>query len=117
MSAQDTSHPTRCLKCRRVLRKPSPDGLGPKCRRKVRRAARLTPPPAYKADQVAKAVELLEMGGIVPLRSNRVYLVVSEDGTEIHRTAATGQCNCPAGLRAKHLCYHGAAAILLATAA
>ena len=117
MSAPDTTtHPARCLKCRRILRKPSPDGLGPKCRRMVRRTARLNPPAAYKPCQIAKAVELLEMGAMVPLRANRVFLVVSEDGTEIHRTAATGQCNCPAGLRSTSLCYHGAAAHLLATA-
>ncbi|MBT2453288.1 hypothetical protein [Streptomyces sp. ISL-86] len=117
MSTPDiTPHPARCLKCRRILRKPSPDGLGPKCRRMVRRAARLNPPAAYKPYQMAKALELLEMGALVPLRANRVFLVVSEDGSEIHRTAATGQCNCPAGLRATSLCYHGAAAHLLATA-
>ncbi|MEV5677017.1 hypothetical protein [Streptomyces sp. NPDC052179] len=118
MSTPDTTnHPTRCLKCRRVLRKPSPDGLGPKCRRMVRRTARLSPPPAYKPEQVAKAVELLEFGGLVPLRESRIFLAVSEDGSEVYRTAATGQCNCPAGLRALHLCYHGAAALLLASAA
>ncbi|WP_228994712.1 hypothetical protein [Streptomyces sp. DH8] len=117
MSTPDTTtHPTRCLKCRRVLRRPSPDGLGPKCRRMVRRTARLAPPPAYKPEQVAKAVELLEFGGLVPLRANRVFLAVSDDGTEVYRTAATGQCNCPAGLRARYLCYHGAAAQLLAFA-
>ncbi|MEU2487084.1 hypothetical protein ABZ593_21055 [Streptomyces sp. NPDC012617] len=117
MSAPDTTpHPTRCLKCRRILRKPSPDGLGPKCRRMVRRAARLNPPAAFKPYQLNKAVELLEMGGLVPLRSNRVFLAVSDDGSEVYRTAATGQCNCPAGLRANSPCYHGAAAHLLATA-
>ncbi|MFD4315027.1 hypothetical protein [Streptomyces sp. NPDC058548] len=115
-TAATTPHPTRCLKCRRVLRNPSADGLGPKCRRMVRKAARVSPPAAYKPYQLAKAVELLEMGGLVPLRTNRVFLVVSDDGTEIYRTAATGQCNCPAGLRATSPCYHSAAAALLATA-
>ncbi|RPK58095.1 hypothetical protein EES44_24495 [Streptomyces sp. ADI96-15] len=117
MSASGTTHhDTRCLKCHRILRKPSPDGLGPKCRRMVRRTARLNPPAAFKPYQLAKAIELLEMGGLVPLRSNRVYLTVSDDGSEVYRTAATGQCNCPAGLRATSPCYHGAAAHLLATA-
>lgn len=117
MSAPDTTpHPTRCLKCRRILRKPSPDGYGPKCRAKVRRTARLNPPAAYKPYQLAKALELLEFGGLVPLRANRIFLAVSDDGSEVYRTAATGQCNCPAGLRATSLCYHGAAALLVATA-
>ncbi|MDQ0961985.1 MULTISPECIES: hypothetical protein [unclassified Streptomyces] len=108
-----TSDHTRCLKCRRRLRNPSPDGLGPKCRRKVRAAARNeTARPQW---QVAKAVELLELGAVVPLRQNRIFLVVSDDGTEVYRTAATGQCNCPAGLRSVR-CYHALAAEFAAAA-
>ncbi|MEV6565899.1 hypothetical protein [Streptomyces kronopolitis] len=112
MSATDTTtHPARCLKCRRPLRNPSPDGYGPKCRQAVRRTAR-TNPGRYHAWQVNKAVELLELGAVVPLRKtskSRVFLVVSDDGSEVYRTAATGQCNCPAGLRGTR-CYHAAAA-------
>ncbi|WP_326814029.1 hypothetical protein [Streptomyces sp. NBC_01763] len=106
-----TTHPVRCLKCRRILRRPSPDGYGPKCRQRIRREApaRLSD---FKPHQVAKAVELLELGGLVPLRQNRIFLVVSDDGTEVYRTAATGQCNCPAGLRST-ACYHAAAARLV----
>ncbi|MDX2732888.1 hypothetical protein [Streptomyces sp. PA03-2a] len=108
------THPARCLRCRRILRRPSVDGYGPKCRLKIRRAApeRL---PDFKPHQVAKAVELLELGGLVPLRQNRIFLVVSDDGTEVYRSAATGQCNCPAGLRSA-ACYHAAAARLVAAA-
>ncbi|MGC4947747.1 hypothetical protein ACLQ2N_16320 [Streptomyces sp. DT224] len=115
-AATTTDERPRCRKCHRVLRNASPDGLGPKCRRMVRRTARLNPPAAYKPFQLAKALELLELGGVVPLRGKRVYLTVSDDGSEVYRTAATGQCNCPAGLRATSPCYHGAAAHLLATA-
>lgn len=108
-----TTDHTRCLKCRRPLRKPSPDGLGPKCRRKVRATARKdTTHPKW---QIAKAVELLELGAVVPLRQNRIFLVVSDDGTELYRTAATGQCNCPAGLRSVR-CYHALAARFVAAA-
>ncbi|WP_037749046.1 hypothetical protein [Streptomyces sp. NBC_00519] len=110
--ATTTEH-TRCLKCRRRLRTPSPDGLGPKCRRKVRREARNEA--THPAWQVAKAVELLELGAVVPLRQNRIFLVVSDDGTELYRTAATGQCNCPAGLRSVR-CYHALAARFVAAA-
>ncbi|MBA0053472.1 hypothetical protein E0L36_22110 [Streptomyces sp. AJS327] len=112
MSATDTTtEPARCRKCRRPLRNASPDGLGPKCRRNVRRANRENAA-RYQGWQVAKAAELLELGAIVPLRKTsltRVFLVVSDDGSEIYRTAASGQCNCPAGLRGVR-CYHGAAA-------
>lgn len=101
----------RCLKCRRPLHNPSPDGLGPKCRRKLRRATRTEA--AHPKWQVAKAAELLELGAVIPLRQNRIFLVVADDGTEVYRTAATGQCNCPAGLRSVR-CYHAVAAHLLA---
>ncbi|MFF4388566.1 hypothetical protein ACFY0G_17565 [Streptomyces sp. NPDC001552] len=113
MKATETAtHPARCLKCRRILRRPTPDGYGPKCRRKVHTAARTertSPNSRYQGWQINKAIELLEMGAVVPLRQNRIFLVVSDDGSEIYRTAASGQCNCPAGLRSVR-CYHAAAA-------
>ncbi|MGO4421428.1 hypothetical protein AB4Z54_22655 [Streptomyces sp. MCAF7] len=108
-----TTEHGRCLKCRRPLRKPSPDGYGPKCRLKLRRNARQdTTSPKW---QVAKALELLELGAVIPLRQNRIFLVVADDGTEVYRTAATGQCNCPAGLRSVR-CYHAVAAQYVAAA-
>jgi hypothetical protein len=116
MSATNHSEPARCLKCRRLLRRPSPDGYGPKCRRKVRRTARTSGAPGYHSWQITKAVELLEIGAVIPLRQNRIFLVVSDDGSEVYRTAATGQCNCPAGLRATSRCYHAAAAAIVAAA-
>lgn len=107
----DTTEPQRCTKCHRVLRRPSPDGYGPKCRAKVRRASVDTSD--YDARQVAAARELIEDGGILPLRSV-VFLVVSTDGSEIHRTAPTA-CNCPAGRRDIR-CYHRLAARMLLAA-
>ncbi|MFJ6561948.1 hypothetical protein ACIQMV_19220 [Streptomyces sp. NPDC091412] len=108
-----TTEPTRCLRCRRPLRRPSPDGYGPRCRQKIRRTARADV--THPQWQVAKAVELLELGALVPLRQNRVFLVVADDGEGVYRTAATGQCNCPAGLRSVR-CYHSVAAHLVAAA-
>ncbi|MEC3995194.1 hypothetical protein VSR01_17295 [Actinacidiphila sp. DG2A-62] len=109
MSAQDaTPHPTRCLKCHRILRCPSPDGYGPKCRRKIRRATKAPELGQYKPHLVEKAVELLEQGAVVPLRrtgKNRVFLVVSSDGGSNYRTARAA-CNCPAGLKAIYMCKH-----------
>lgn len=103
--------PQRCTKCHRVLRCPSPDGYGPKCRAKVRRAH--VDAADYQAHQVASAQELIEDGGIIALRST-VFLVVSTDGTEIHRTAPTS-CNCKAGLKGTR-CYHTLAARMLLAA-
>lgn len=72
----------------------------------------------YSAAQVAKAVELLEDGAIHLLR-NGIYLAVSSDGTQVHRTHVAGHCTCVAGLkteRAGHGCYHVAAARVLEAA-
>lgn len=72
----------------------------------------------YSRDQQAKAAELIEDGAIHQLRPG-IYLAVSEDGTEIHRTAVTGQCTCRAGLKtttAGRGCYHVAAARILTAA-
>lgn len=118
MSTTTTTKPARCLKCHRILRNPSPDGYGPKCRRMVRRSARTGGVTGYHAWQVAKAVELLELGALIPLRRRsrtHLFLTVSDDGSEIYRTAASGQCNCPAGLRGTR-CYHSAAAAIVAAA-
>lgn len=119
MSTTTTTEPARCLKCHRILRNASPDGLGPKCRRMVRRSARTSGPAGYHAWQVTKAVELLELGALIPLRRHRsrtqIFLTVSDDGSEVYRTAASGHCNCPAGLRGTR-CYHAAAAAIVAAA-
>lgn len=103
----------RCLHCHRILRSARSIalGYGSTCARKIRRATVDTS--EYQAHQVASAQELIEDGGIVPLRSV-VFLVVSTDGTEIHRTAPTG-CNCKAGLK-NIRCYHQLAARMLLAA-
>ncbi|MEU6595337.1 hypothetical protein ABZ923_40125 [Streptomyces sp. NPDC046881] len=109
-----TETPTehRCVKCNRLLRNPSPDGLGPKCRRMIRRAGKAPELAGYKPHQLEKAVENLRQGGLIPLRKsskNRVYLAVSSDGTSAYRTARAA-CTCPAGLKAVHVCWHRIAA-------
>jgi hypothetical protein len=114
-----TTTDTVCTKCGRRLRNPSPDGYGPKCRAKVRRAGRSPELVAYKSHLVDKATELLEQGGVVPLRDtrkNRVYLTVSSDGAETYRTARAA-CTCPAGLRATCMCAHRIAVHILTLAA
>jgi hypothetical protein len=117
--ATETHQPHRCLKCRRILKNASPDGYGPTCRRYIKRAARSVEIARYKETQVAKAVELLEQGGLIPLRKtakNTVFLAVSSDGSTAYKTAGTGQCNCPAGLKAKYACKHGIAAHIVTIA-
>lgn len=80
----------------------------------VRHAARTL---AYTTDQINKAVELIEDGGIHQLR-NRIWLAVSTDGTRVHRCTAAA-CTCEAGVKATRTgrpCYHSLAATALEAA-
>ncbi|WP_202234478.1 SWIM zinc finger family protein [Actinacidiphila reveromycinica] len=115
----ETETITRCARCGRRLRNDSPDGYGPKCRRRVRKATRSTELGQYKEHLVEKAVELLEQGGLIPLRKtskNVVFLAVSSDGATAYRTAMAA-CTCPAGLRAAYMCKHRIAAHIISLAA
>ena len=103
-----------CRKCHRPLYNASPDGLGPKCRRYARRNT--TELNGFKPTQLDAARELIEDGGIIPIRTVKagvVYRTVATDGTETYLTTSAGHCNCPAGLRSGR-CYHIAAALSLA---
>ncbi|WP_328434545.1 hypothetical protein [Streptomyces sp. NBC_00425] len=105
--------PQKCTKCGRRLRNHSEDGLGPKCRRMIRRAGKAPQIiDGYKPSQVEKAVEHIRQGGVALLRKtskNRVYMIVGNDGLNTYRTARQA-CTCPAGLKAKHVCWHRVAA-------
>jgi hypothetical protein len=105
-----TAAPAYCLSCGRTLRSADSikQGRGPKCRAKLRAAERTADLTGWKAEQIDKAREAIEDGAVLRLRG-RVFLVVSTDGTEVYRTAASGQCNCPAGLKGR-TCFHTAAA-------
>jgi len=88
-----------CLRCGRALRNASIDGYGPKCRAMVRKAARAQVIAQYKAHQVAKAEELIEQGGLIPLRGRHVFLAASSDGSTT--TAHTAPpAHAPPGSRA-----------------
>lgn len=104
-----------CLRCRRALRNPTTDGYGPKCRVMVRKAARAEALAQYKPHLVTKAEELIEQGGLIPIRANRVFLAVSSDGTNTYRSHRAA-CTCPAGIKGAHVCKHRIAAHLLALA-
>jgi hypothetical protein len=112
-----TSEQAHCLRCGRILR--SADsitrGLGRTCRTKIRTAERTANLTDFKPEQIASAHELIEDGAIVTIRP-QIFRSVSSDGSEQYLTAATGQCNCPAGLKSRR-CYHVAAVRILTLAA
>lgn len=112
--AKDTStqQTTNCGRCTRPLSsaKSIARGYGAGCWAKVR-AARAAAT-GYKTHQVATATEAIEDGAVIPARRN-VFLVVSSDGTEVYKTATTGQCNCAAGLKGRHQCWHTLAVQML----
>lgn len=103
----------RCKDCHRPLHTAATiaAGFGPTCARKQQLVAA-----GYSSKQVANAIELVELGGVIHLRGSgdrRVYLTVGSKGA-VYRTAITGQCNCHAGLLGKR-CFHAAAVALYAT--
>jgi hypothetical protein len=83
------------------------DGYGRTCRAKVTAAAKAKAAADFKPDTAAKALELIEMGGIVAIRGRRVFRTVSSDGTRTYLTAPQA-CNCKAGLKGKFVCFHRA---------
>lgn len=109
-----TEH-TNCIRCGRKLTSATSAarGYGRTCQTKMRQAAQATATTELKPATAAKALELIELGGIVAIRGRRVFRTVSSDGTRTYLTARQA-CNCPAGLKGKHMCYHRAAALLLA---
>ncbi|MFE2326123.1 DUF6011 domain-containing protein [Streptomyces sp. NPDC059385] len=109
---------TNCLRCGRVLRsaKSIAAGYGPTCAAKVKVAAKAEIIATYKPYQIEKAEELIEQGGLIPLRGKRIFLAVSSDGTETYRTHRAA-CNCKAGLKGLHVCKHRIAAHILSLAA
>lgn len=117
MQAKTTTHQAHCLRCRRVLRsaKSVAAGYGPTCTRKVKAAAKAEVVSQYKPHQVAKAEELIEQGGLIPLRG-QIYLAVSSDGTQTYKTHRAA-CSCPAGIKGLHPCKHRIAAHILSLAA
>ncbi|GAA1111565.1 DUF6011 domain-containing protein [Streptomyces javensis] len=115
---QRTAGHAHCLRCGRALRSAHSTalGYGPTCLRKVKAAALVHGQTSGdKPEQVAKATELIEQGGLVPLRARRVFQVVASDGVTTYRTAAQA-CTCPAGLRGLHTCYHRIAAQIVTAA-
>lgn len=109
------SAPTLCLRCGRTLTKSV--GYGPTCARKIREAAKVVNLTEFRdaKSALAKAVELIEQGGIVRTRVQGVYLAVSSDGGQQYMVdTVEGSCNCRGCQRTGH-CYHVVAGNILQT--
>jgi len=108
-------HPiTRCRRCHRPLRAAASvaEQIGRTCKAKARAEARAAARTRYasKPHLLAKAEELIELGGIVRLRG-RICLTTGSQGAT-YRSAPPG-CNCRAGLLTRPiLCHHRIAADL-----
>jgi hypothetical protein len=111
MTATQTT--TKCI-CGRTLRaaKSVKLGYGPRCYAKIQKAAKVVDLAAYKANQVAKAAELIELKAIVRT-APATYVAVSSNGADTYETNTAAQtCTCKAGERGIR-CYHLAAAQIL----
>lgn len=116
MTENAEAQPTTC-NCRRCGRKlTSLDsisrGYGPTCFSKIAKSAKAS---TDKPNQVAKAIELIEVGGIVAVHHGRAFRVVASNGTDTYLTAPSA-CTCAAGLRGRYGCYHRTAAAILTAA-
>lgn len=110
-NAANTTQTAQCGRCGRTLTDPDSiaAGYGPVCQRRIAEAATAS---AHQPAQIAKAVELIETGGMVTVHHGRAYRAVSSDGQRTYLVAGEA-CNCPAGLHGR-LCYHRVAVELLA---
>lgn len=109
--------PARCTRCGRKLTavKSVSAGYGRTCKAKIAKAAKVIDLAEYKAFQVAKAAELIELRAIVRT-APALYLAVSSDGSVNYEVnQAEHRCSCKAGERGIR-CYHLAAADILAAA-
>lgn len=98
-----------CKGCGRPLRatKSRALGRGPVCQAKF--AARVATAAATEpADRVAKAVELIEDGGLVRV-GHDLYLATSSNGSLRYEVTPTGECSCTAAQYGRG-CYHSLAA-------
>lgn len=105
---------SNCRRCRALLTAPRSvaRGIGAHCAR-LERQEQAALAAGFKPDAVEKARVLIADRGIVPIRGRRVFRAVSSDGQRTYLTAPQA-CNCAAGLKSKHVCFHRVAATLLA---
>jgi hypothetical protein len=116
--ASTTTHTAKCLGhgCGRTIRAKLSiaRGYGPTCFARIRKAAEKIALVDFKAEQVTKAREVIEQGGVVPTSRRNVFQLASSKGDAVYLTAVQA-CNCPAGLKGRR-CYHRAAVAILTAA-
>lgn len=102
----------KCLRCGRMLRAASSvrASYGRWCAAKIRAAAIAEAVKGFAATQVEKARELIEMGGLVPVRG-KIFRAVSSKGDASYLVARQA-CGCPAGLHDR-MCYHRVAVAIV----
>ncbi len=102
---------TKCGRCGRSLRsaKSVAEGYGPTCKAKMVKAAKELV--GFKAFQIDKAREVIELRAIMRLVDGG-YEVVASNGLDVYATSVDA-CSCPAGEHGR-ACYHRAAAAILA---
>lgn len=113
-NSENTGTTVHCARCGRVLSDPRSisRGVGPVCAKRIALAQALRPVlTRFAPKTVARALELIADGGLLPVRTG-LYLAVSSDGTTRYETAP-GSCTCAAGTFGR-LCYHRVAAALVA---
>jgi hypothetical protein len=92
-------------------------GYGPVCLRKIRAAAAAVVLEGVKPEQHAKALELIEDGGLVPAGRPGLFLAASSDGSASYLVDVPfGTCLCKAGQKG-HACYHLAGGRIMTAAA
>lgn len=114
MAMRTSGKTANCQRCRGLLTnaRSIARGYGAHCWREKRREDAVKAA-GFKPSAVEKARQLIADGAIIPVRGRRVFAVISSNGTDRYLTAPQ-TCNCPAGLKARHACYHRAAATILA---
>lgn len=118
MESNHGAHTAKCQSCGRTRRFRTAEAAasaapaGRICRARARDAAAAAEG-NVKPGQHAKAVELIEDGGIVRTSRPGVYAATSSDGTAIYVVdTSAGTCTCKAGQN-DLFCYHLHAALIL----
>ena len=102
-----------CLRCGRRLTAAASirEKYGRWCRAKMRTAALAEALARFTAEQVEKARQLIEDGGLIAAAAG-MFSAVSSRGDATYTVSAAGPCDCKAGQNGRQ-CYHLAAACIM----
>lgn len=108
-----TTKTATCRRCHATLThtRSVQQGIGPVCHRNERRE-QAAQEAGFNTQAITKAKALIAERAIIRMRG-RFFQVISSNGVDKYLTAPEC-CNCPAGLKGRHGCYHRAAATMLA---